>query len=132
MPYKAMRRGGSSRRLGPLVPLGDDLLVEDAHLLHHQQPHVLHYLSCQLLLGDVLTFYVEPETLPLQAAPVGEVHLEVELHPLVGRVFVVHRSPIYFNNSRLRSSYCSKAPLVSTLASTPFLPRCPTAFVLKA
>src|SRR5215218_2717619 len=93
MPSKAMRRGESSRRLGPLVPLGDDLLVEDAHLLRHEQPHVLHNVSCQLLLGDVLAFYVEPEVLSLQASPVGEVHLEVELHPPVRGGFVAHCSP---------------------------------------
>jgi hypothetical protein len=56
------------------VPLSDYLLVEDAYLLHHEEPHVLHDVSCQLLLGDVLTFYVEPEVLPLEAASVGEVH----------------------------------------------------------
>jgi hypothetical protein len=39
---KAMCRGERSRRLEPFVSLGDDLLVEDAHLLHHEQPHVLH------------------------------------------------------------------------------------------
>ena len=50
------------------MPLGDDLLVEYAHLLDHQQPHVFHYVSRQLLLGDVLAFYVKPEVLPLPAA----------------------------------------------------------------
>jgi hypothetical protein len=51
--------------LEPLVLLGDDLLVEDAHFLDYQQPHVLHYVSCQLLVGDVLAFYVKSEVLPL-------------------------------------------------------------------
>src|SRR5215204_2696130 len=67
------RRGLST--INPLVVLSDNLLVEDAYLFHHQQPHVLHDVACQLLLGDVLPFDVEPEVLPLQAASVGEVHL---------------------------------------------------------
>src|SRR5215213_11156478 len=80
------------RRINPLVVLGDNLLVEDAYLFHHQQPHVLDDVACQLLLGDVLAFYVEPEVLALQATAVGEVHLEIELHPSVRGVFF-HRPP---------------------------------------
>jgi uncharacterized membrane protein len=81
------------RRINPLVVLGDNLLVEDAYLFHHQQPHVLDDVACQLLLGDVLAFYVEPEVLPLQATSVGEVHLEIELHSSVRGVFV-HLPPL--------------------------------------
>src|SRR5215211_3901188 len=80
------------RRINPFVVLGDNLLVEDAYLFHHQQPHVLDDVACQLLLGDVLAFYVEPEVLALQATAVGEVHLEIELHPSVRGVFF-HRPP---------------------------------------
>src|SRR5215212_8828106 len=40
----------SKRGLDPLVFLGYDLLVEDAHLLNHKQPHVLHYVARQLLI----------------------------------------------------------------------------------
>src|SRR5215218_9781024 len=76
----------------PACVLGDNLLVEDAYLFHHQQPHLLDDVACQLLLGDVLAFYVEPEVLPLQATAVGEVHLEIELHSSVRGVFV-HRPP---------------------------------------
>src|SRR5215218_8550939 len=82
------------RTINPLVVLGDNLLVEDAYLFHHQQPHLLDDVACQLLLGDVLAFYVEPEVLPLQATAVGEVHLEIELHSSVRGVFVHHRPPL--------------------------------------
>ena len=60
--------------------LGDNLLVEDAYLLYHQQPHVL-------------AFYVEPEVLSLQATAVGEVHLKIELYSSVCGVFV-YRPPL--------------------------------------
>src|SRR5215207_4767529 len=89
-------RGPARRRLrtiNPLVVLGDNLLVEDAYLFHHQQPHVLDDVTFQLLLGDFLAFYVEPEVLPLQSTAIGEVHLEIELHSSVRGVFV-HRPPL--------------------------------------
>ena len=40
----------SRRRLDPLVALGDDLLVEDAYLFDHEQPHVLNEIARQLLI----------------------------------------------------------------------------------
>jgi hypothetical protein len=82
-----------SRWINPLVVLGDNLLVEDAYLFHHKQPHVLQDLACLLLLADVLAFYVEPEVLPLQATSVGEDHLEIELHSCV-RGVLVHLPPL--------------------------------------
>src|SRR3712207_127284 len=72
------------RRSGPLVPFLDDLLVEDADLAYHQEPHVLHYVVGEGLVADVVAIDVQAEILPLDATPVGEVHLEVEPDPLFG------------------------------------------------
>jgi len=46
-----------------------DLLVSDAHVLHRVrqvQVHVCHGVASQLIVGDVIAFYVELEVLSFQ------------------------------------------------------------------
>ena len=60
--------------------------------------------SSEMSSPSILTFYVEPEALPLQAASVGEVHLEIELHPPVWRVRR-HRSPPFSQRVSLNMTH---------------------------
>src|SRR5262245_27207463 len=87
------RRGGRSG--GALVPLLDDLLVEDLHAPHHPQAQVANDVLRERVVVDVITVDIEPESLPLQATAVGELHGEIETRTLVGhlRNLVVRESP---------------------------------------
>ena len=73
-----------------LVALADDPLVEDADIADHEQPQVTHHVGRELLVGDLLAVDVEAEALALDAAAVGELDLEVELHATINRVDRVH------------------------------------------
>ena len=64
-----------------LVRFLDDRLRADPHLGDHQQPEVPDEQRRQVVVGDLPTRNVQPETLGAQPAAVGEAHLRVELCP---------------------------------------------------
>ena len=67
--------------------LGEDDLVADPDRAHHQEPQVADDVVGERQIRDVVALDVEPEPLALQAAPVRELDVEVELDPSIG-----HRS----------------------------------------
>jgi hypothetical protein len=69
-----------------LVPLGDDLLIRNAHLSNHQQAKVPDNVFGKCLIVDVVCVDIQTESLPLYSPAVQEIDFEVEANPLVGRL----------------------------------------------
>ena len=63
--------------------LGDDLLVQDVYLAHHEESHIVDDIVSQLLFGDIIPIDIQTETLSLNAAAVGEFDLEVEFDSFI-------------------------------------------------
>jgi len=83
---------------GALVRLLDDVFVEDASLLDHEQAQVLHDQIRENAVVDVLTVDVQAEVLTLDAAAIPESNLEVELYSFLDThgillQFRLHRRP---------------------------------------
>ena len=57
--------------------------VADPHRTHHEQAKVPHDRAGDPGIGDVVAGDVEAEALSLDAAPVRELDLEVELDPVI-------------------------------------------------
>ena len=75
---------GSAVGLGrPLMPLIDNSLVEDADLADHEKPQVLDDIGRQRIVRYVVVLDIETEILPLEAAAIGKINLEVETNPLI-------------------------------------------------
>ena len=71
----------------PLVRLGNDLLLQDAHFADHEQSQIRDDGVRQVPVRDVIAGDVQSEILALNAAAVGEFNLKIELD-----AFLHHRS----------------------------------------
>jgi hypothetical protein len=70
---------GSFRGLcGALVPLLDDLLVQDIDFPNHEEAQILDDVRRQRLIRNAVTLYVESKTLALNAAPIRKLDGEIE------------------------------------------------------
>jgi ligand-binding SRPBCC domain-containing protein len=67
----------------PFVALEDQLLVENTDLADHEETEVLDEVVGKLPIGDVIALNVEAKRLPLDSTAVGEIDLEIKLHPFI-------------------------------------------------
>src|SRR5512143_1085801 len=92
-------------RLRASVPFRDDLFVQDAHFTHEKEAHILHQIIRQLLIGYIITDDVEAEALPLYAAAVGKVSLEIEFHPFIHKSLLATLPDPVKRNAALQTGF---------------------------
>ncbi len=68
----ALFGSAGSGMVAALVRLGNDLFVQDLHVIDHQQTQIANDVERQRLIGNVIAVNVEPEALALDAAAIAE------------------------------------------------------------
>jgi len=80
----------------PLVPLVDDLPIQDADLSYHQQAEILDDVFGQRLIVDAVCIDIQTESLPLYSPAVRKIDFEVEANSLVGGLVAGRHGPGLF------------------------------------